>query len=300
MRLATSSNIVCERPDGSVFSLEKTLQLASAAGFRVFDISFYDWSLPHSPFLGDGWEAWINGVAEEAARLGVVFGQCHAYTYPFLSSAVTEEQRARHEELLERSLYCCRVLGSKLCVTHPDTDRTAVDWLSASRRKNSEYMKRLLDRALHYDMELAVENMCDYSIAPLRKFFSQPEEIVDFLRDFNDDRLGLCWDFEHADIMQLPQRDALLYMRRYLKATHVSDTHSTVDDTLMHVMPLFGTVDWRSVMRTLHEIGYQGDFCLEAHNYANRLPDPLIPTALQLSHEIGTYLLSLAEEEAGL
>ena len=41
MRLATSSNIVCERPNGEVFTLEKTLQLASKAGFDRFDISFY-------------------------------------------------------------------------------------------------------------------------------------------------------------------------------------------------------------------------------------------------------------------
>ena len=84
MRLATSSNIVCERPNGEVFTLEKTLQLASKAGFDRFDISFYDWSLPHSPFITDKWEAWIHSVANEAARLGVQFGQCHAYTFNFL------------------------------------------------------------------------------------------------------------------------------------------------------------------------------------------------------------------------
>lgn len=46
-------------------------------------------------------------------------------------------------------------------------------------------------------------------------------------------------------------------------------------------------------MKTLKEINYQGDFSFEAHNYANRLPDEVLPGALRLSFEIGQYLISL-------
>ena len=37
MKLSTSTNIVCDRPDGSVFELPKTLKLASEAGFKRFN-----------------------------------------------------------------------------------------------------------------------------------------------------------------------------------------------------------------------------------------------------------------------
>lgn len=191
------------------------------------------------------------------------------------------------------SLYCCHVLGSGLCVTHPATDFVSMDSMASSKRRNTDYFSRLLENAQKWDMQLTIENMCDYTIAPKKKYCARPEEIVDFLDDFADDRMGACWDFEHADIMQIDQRQALRYLGRHLKATHVSDTHSKTDHHLMHVMPLFGTVDWATVMRTLRELDYQGDFCLEAHNFANRLPDALLPTALKLSYEIGTYLMSL-------
>lgn len=46
-------------------------------------------------------------------------------------------------------------------------------------------------------------------------------------------------------------------------------------------------------MQTLREINYKGEFSFEAHNYANRLPDELLPTALKLSFEIGQYLMNL-------
>ncbi|GKU78051.1 sugar phosphate isomerase/epimerase [Paenibacillus sp. L3-i20] len=293
MKLATSSNIVCERPDGTVFPLERTLQLASAAGFNRFDISFYDWSLPHSPFLTDGWDRWIHSVADEAARLGVQFGQCHAYTYNFLNEKLTAEEHSRHQMLVERSLLCCALLGSTLCVTHPETDRTGANLFATSKTKNLEYFKRLLEISTNYNMELAVENMSDFSIAPMRKYGATAEELVDFVDTFNDSRMGICWDFEHADIMQADQRQSLLYIGNRLKATHVSDTHSATDHELMHIMPLFGTVDWQQAVRTLKEINYRGDFCFEAHNYANRLPDELLPTAVKLSFEIGQYLMSL-------
>ena len=93
--------------------------------------------------------------------------------------------------------------------------------------------------------------------------------------------------------MKQPQRESLIYIGHRLKATHVSDTHSTTDTDLMHVMPLFGTVNWKEVMQTLREINYKGEFSFEAHNYANRLPDELLPTALKLSFEIGQYLMNL-------
>ncbi len=294
MKLATSTNIVCDRPDGSVFDLEKTLKIASDAGFKRFDISFYDWALPHSPFLTDKWESWIYGVANSASKLGVEFGQSHAYTFQFLKSNQSEEEFKYHQGLVERSLICCHILGSRISVTHPDTDRSGACIFKDSKEKNIEYFTKLLEFADKLGMSLAIENMCDVSSYPIRKYCNNAEELVDLVSAVNDERLGICWDFEHADIMKQDQAAALRLIGKYLMATHVSDTHSSTDDTLMHVMPLFGTVNWHEVMPVLTEIGYTGDFSFEAHNYANRLPDKLLPTAVKLAYEIGEYLMELA------
>ncbi|OON98132.1 MAG: AP endonuclease [Epulopiscium sp. Nele67-Bin004] len=293
MKLSTSTNLVCERPDGTVFPLEKTLEYGKRAGFRRFDISFWDWSLPHSPFITDKWEDWAYSVANKATELGVEFGQCHAYTFDFLDSNLKEEEYAYHQMLVERSLQCCHMWGSKLCVSHPSTDFNAVDLVKTSKAQNIEYFKKLLDISTKYNIALAIENMCDYSIAPKRKYCATPEELVDFVTEFNDNRIGICWDVEHADIMQQNQRASLLYINKHLKATHISDTHSKTDTDLMHVLPLFGTIDFKEVVTTLRAINYRGDFSFEAHNYANRLPDDVLETALKLTYEIGQYLMQL-------
>ncbi len=293
MKLSTSTNLVCERPDKSFFTLEKTLEYGKEAGFTRFDISFWDWSLPHSPFITDKWEQWLNSVAEAKDKLGVEFGQCHAYTFDFCNKAMTQEEYDYHQLLTERSIYCCAKLGSKLCVSHPSTNFSVVDTFATSKKENTEYFKRLLEFSTKYGVELAIENMCDYGIAPNRKYCATPEELVDFVESFNDPRMGICWDVEHADIMKQNQRSSLLYINKHLKATHISDTHSTTDTDLMHVLPLMGTIDFKEVVTTLREINYTGDFSFEAHNFANRLPDEVIKTALKLNYEIGIYLMNL-------
>lgn len=296
MRLSTSTNILFARPGNRSVDLKETLKMAGEAGFDTFDLCFYDWVLPGSPFLTEGWKGWAFSIREEANRLGVRFGQCHAHFYNFLSRELSEEKKAREQELVLRSLECCAILGSKVCVTHPETWPDDICYREKSREANYEYFSNLLEQTERLSVTLALENMCDYSIAPKRKYTSAPEELVELVDRFQDPRIGVCWDFEHAEIMEQDQRQALLYIGKRLKATHVSDTHSKTDPSLMHVMPFFGDIDWECIMKTLKEIGYQGDFSFEAHNFANRLPDQVLPEALRLSYRIGRYLMELGGE----
>ena len=293
MRLSTSTNIVFDRPGGKTAPMDVMMRYAKEAGFDTLDISFYDWSLPGSPFLTEDWRAWIDSVAEEKERLGLSFGQSHAYTYNFLDPKMTPLERERHEELLIRSIACCHLLGSRLCVTHPDTDFTAARQFEASREKNIAYFTRLLERTEKYDMSFAVENMADITIAPLRKYCAYPEELLDLAERMGDRRFGICWDFEHADIMKQNQRNALLLIGKHLLATHVSDTHSAYDPGRMHVLPLMGNIDWTEAVQTLKEIGYEGYFSFEVNNYGVYFPEELLPEALRLMYHVGEYLMRL-------
>lgn len=298
MRLATSTNLLFARPDGTRQTLEKTLELVSEAGFRVFDLNFYDWSLPDSEFLTDGWEAWIERVAQETARRNLEFGQCHAYFFDFLKPGLTAEEYQYHKELQRRSFQCCSILNARVCVLHPETVYTAVDYEKQSLDANQRFFEQVLKETEGLGINIAVENMCDYGIAPRRKFGAYPEQLTALMERLGSDRLGVCWDFEHADIMGQDQSACLTYLKKYLTATHVSDTYSKTDNTLMHVLPMTGTIDWATIMQTLRVIDYQGDFCFEVHNYMNRLPDAVAPAGLKLAYEVGAYLMGLYERSA--
>lgn len=203
------------------------------------------------------------------------------------------EKKAYHRELQRRVFQCCDILGAHTCVLHPETDNSRIDYLKASLKGNLEYFTQVLEETQTSGIKIAIENMCDYGIAPKRKYGAYPEELLELVTAFGDPRIGICWDFEHADIMQQDQRESLLLLGDYLYATHVSDTYSKTDNTLMHVLPMTGTVDWKQVADVLKEINYQGDFCFEVHNFINRIPDEAVPTALKLAFEIGEYLVNL-------
>lgn len=293
MRLGTSTNLLFGRPDGTRVTLEKTLELVSEAGFRVFDLNFYDWSRPGSIFLTDDWSSWIDGIAAAADRRGLSFGQCHGYFFDFLNPALSKEEYQYHKLLQRRSFECIRRLGAKVCVLHPETAYEAVNYEEQSRQENCAFFEQVLEETEGMGFRIAIENMCDYGIAPRRKYAAYPEQLKNLAESLASDRIGVCWDFEHADIMGQNQRECLRYLGDYLIATHVSDTYSKTDNTLMHVLPLTGTIDWKEIMQTLREIGYRGDFCYEVHNYMNRLPDEVMATGLRLAYEIGVYLMSL-------
>lgn len=296
MRLSTSTNLLFGRPDGTRKTLPDTIRALAAAGFAVLDVNFYDWTLPGSPFLSDDWERWTDEVLRTAESVGVSFGQCHGYFYNFFNPGLSEEQRIRHRQLQERSFRCAALLGSHTVVLHPETDESGVAITKRSFDGNRAYFEPMLELFSRLNLRIAFENMCDLSIAPRRKFCAFPEELVDFVDSFGDERVGVCWDFEHADIMRQNQVQAIQYIGERLYATHVSDTHSATDDTLMHVLPMTGGIRWREIMHALKGIGYGGDFSFETHNFTNRLDDAVIPTALKLAHEIGECLLSYAGE----
>lgn len=294
MELGTSTNLLYGRPGGKPMPLQQSLQMMAAAGFTVFDLNCYDWTLPGSPLLEDNWEHWLEGIAAKTAELNLSFKQCHAYFYPFLSPRLTPEEHQHHRKLQRRSFICCARLGASTIVLHPETDFDAEKTMYASKQRNAEYFYGILEETAAYGFSIAVENMCDYAIAPKRKFCATSEELVDFIDAMNDSRMGICWDFEHADIMQQNQRQALLHIGRRLYATHVSDTHSPTDSTKMHVLPMLGNINWQESMAALGDIGYNNVLCFEVHNYTNKLPHQALPSALRLAFTVGECLLHMA------
>lgn len=295
MILSTSTNLYCERPDGRVLPIEQTLTAASKAGFQTFDMSFYEYSFPGSQFLTEDWQAWAQTICNTAQKQNLRFHQCHAYTYDFLDPTLTEQQRRRQEQLVFRSIDCCAMLGAKVLVTHVSTGSRLNCSGQQMEEYNRRYLRSIMDYAAERGMKVAAENQYSAQAKPTEIFYASPEQIVEFVNSFEDDRLGVCWDFEHGAIMELDQGAAVRTLGKHLLATHVSDTVSKTFEPYMHVMPFTGMLDWRPIMKALKEIGYEGAFSFEAHNFLKKLPDELTQPALAFSYQIGTYLMNLAE-----
>ncbi len=288
MRLSTSTCIYFNRPDGSKASIIDCVRACAQAGYRVMDMNFHDCAVFKTPLWDDDWESWVHRIKETADLHSVEFSQAHSHFYNYCDSLVLHKDVL--DEKIRRGIVGSGILGVKWLVIHAATDWNSATLVKSSKAKALEYFKPIIDLAAEHQVGLAIENLWELNISPLRRYTTTSEELVDLVDSLGSGRVGICWDFEHADIMRQNQKLALQLVGPRLKATHVSDSTSKTHD---HVLPFEGNTNWDEVMDALSSIDYDGDFCFEIHRYTMNTPDALIPSALKHSVEVGNYLLGL-------
>ena len=193
------------------------------------------------------------------------------------------------DALIYRAVECAGILGIPWLVIHAGTDFSAADWARSSLQKNLEYFLPLIGYADTLGVGIAVENLWDLNIAPRRRFTAQPEELLELVERLGSPRAGICFDVEHAAIMDQDPAELLRLFAPYLRATHISDV---IDKNSDHLLPFSGKIQWDEVMRGFAAIPYSGDFTYEIHRYTAGTPDELVQDALRYSVAVGNYLLS--------
>lgn len=291
MRLGTSTTIGFNRPGGRKESIVQVMESCARAGYEVLDMNFHDCATFPTPLLTAEWQQWIDEIGEAAAKFGVEFSQSHLHFYEFIEAS--QEERQRKEEIISRCMKGSSMLGVKWAVTHAATAFHSPQMRADSLLANRIYFENKLEEADKLNLSLAIENLWDLNIAPEKRYTASAEELVELVDGLHSSRAGICWDFEHASIMEQDQESALKYIGSRLKATHVSDHYGMEAD---HQLPFFGVTPWESFLPVLREIGYEGDFVYETHRFTQNMPDELLDDALGFSVRVGEYLLKIIEQ----
>jgi L-ribulose-5-phosphate 3-epimerase len=290
MRLATSTCINERVLWGKeiFYTCEQSIKACVAAGYRVLDMNFASYSQGSLPLTQPDWVDWIKAQKELSDSYGIEYSQAHAHFYEGEDRFGANE--AWHEELIRRSIIGAGIMDAQWLVIHPVSllDET---WYShqESLAKNVAVFQKYAELAAANNVKIAIENMIENKT--VRRYASSTEELLELLAVLHDPIFGVCWDFGHAHLSGINQCQALRAIGPDLRALHVADNLGERDD---HLAPYFGTIDWEPIMKTLKEIGYDGDFTFEIHNFTNGLPDGLHAPALRFTHELGTFMLNLA------
>lgn len=290
MRLSTSTNIM-DRVFGirGAISLNECIKKCSKAGYRVLDMNFCHVSGKNEYLVRDDWESWIDNLADKAKEYGIEFSQAHNIIYNICDRSVSDREWL--EELTRRTFICSGKLGVKWIVIHAGTSSGKVYSASESKRMNIENIKDYANLAQKFNMGIAIENMFDYDG---RIFTSSTEELIDLVDSINEPNIGVCWDFGHANLTKEDQCESLKQIGKRLRATHVNDNNGSKDE---HLAPFFGNIDWNSIMKTLSDIGYDGDFTYEIQGFSDNLPKDARESMLNLTVDIGKYLINLAKDD---
>lgn len=294
MRLSTSTNLIAFRPDWvSYVPTLDSMKRLKKVGFDAVDLNISDAGKSFFRLADDDWRSWVDEVVALSKELDLPITQSHA---PFYNAIEPESPKASvWEPLIKRAIEASGKAGIPWIVMHPGTYPGDSYEFKESKRRNYEYFMPYLEMADKYGCGIAIENMADNFLKtflrPSTVYCSRHVELVDLVDSFHADNVGICWDFGHAHLMGLDQREALRYMGKRLKATHVADNSGYNDD---HIMPFQGTIDWRSILPVLSEIGYEGDLTYEIHCSTSRLPDHLLDDVALLAEKVGRYLVDLA------
>lgn len=285
MRLSTSINLMDPvLGEYGKISAEECMVRCRMAGFRVMDFNFFDQERVGMPMNLDNWDSWLSDIKKLSRQLGLEFSQTHPNFFNMFDQ--TNQNISWEEEKIRRGIIGSGILEAKWAVFHVGTifksDGSPDD--KASLKANMEYLRPLLKLAHEHHTGIAVENLGRDSFA------RTAENLISLVDEMGDEALGICWDFGHANMMGLDQAESLQKIGKRLKATHIADNHGIMDE---HLPPFFGSINWKEMVHTLKEIGYQGDFTYEIQNVTRNLPNEHRDTFLRYLVELGEYTLKL-------
>ena len=227
--------------------------------------------------------------AELAAKAGVTINQIHGpWRWPPMES--TDDGRAVRLEQMKRSVRLSNAAGKKNWVVHPIMPFGVEDKKSGKEKEthnlNIEFMSSLLEEAKKFGVTICLENM------PMPNFsIGTPEEILNFVKEMNDENFQICLDTGHVNVYdgKLDIGNEVRRLGNYIKCLHVHDNKYNRD---MHLIPYFGSIDWNGFMTGLRDIGYDGVFSLET-NPPTTLPGQLFEEQAVLLYKIAKNLTEL-------
>ena len=258
--MKTSTEI---RSAARIIGEERAVEYVAKAGFDAWDFSLtpmcnYDWGkkivLPSDhPLAGSDYLKFARKLKQIGLDNGIHCNQSHA-PYPTSSKDVCS--------YFKRSLECTAEAGGKICVIHPDNDK--------SPEENAEIYNGILDFAKEVGVKIATENMWNWDHEKGHSSFAAcatPKSFCDHVDVINDDFFVACLDIGHAEMLgsdtNAPEMVRALGKKR-LQALHIHDIDG-VDDN--HQIPFSMNVDFDAVTKALKEIGYDGYYTLESSSY---------------------------------
>ena len=231
------------------WDVDDMLPRLRACGFTYLDLAFdYCVQRPDYPFKTDSYEEWAHGLKQKADALGLTFTHAHA---PFNADA--------RGMLVEKTLRCCEILGIRYLVVHPiwkNAEGVAITDTEEFVSVNATSILPILETAKAHGVIILTENLLWGASIRL-------SAISETVARVDSPYFGWCYDTGHAHAEGEPL-DALLSCKCPPLSLHIQDNHGAHRDE--HLIPGDGTLDFARCFRLLKQIGYKGEFVLEAHH----------------------------------
>jgi len=218
----------------------------------------------------------IRVIGASLRQYGLRLSDLHASSGQEVHWGSTEEDNRRAGvALVENRLQMTARLGGDAIIIHLPEDFSTIPYNVAVRVAIYRSLDDLIPSLRAFGVRIALENM------PWNNF----DAIVELLRAFGPEILGVCYDSGHGNL----SGNGLLRLaevKENLLATHLHDNDGSADQ---HRLPFTGTVDWMRLTALIAASPYQKPLTLEVGMQANE-EDAIF---LKLAREAGERLAAM-------
>ena len=255
------------------YPAEDAARRLASLGFEGLDLAIdYCHADPHSPFHTERAEEWARALGEGAREWGAPFTHAHGVGDFGLCSDTARKNYA-----------VAAAVGASALVIHPITqrsDRSVIDGEDEFLTVNLAALRPHLAWAEKYGVTLLTENI-PWSAA---KHFYVSDRLV---REANHPLFGWCYDTGHGQLAYEEPKSLIGLIPP--RSLHLQDNHRGIWND-EHLMPGDGDLDFTAVWDALTEIGYGGDYVLEAHHQTlaaeDEARDPILGEILRRSRAV--------------
>ncbi len=283
MRLVTQTDVLAR-----TFGDEAAVRMLAKAGYDGIDWSFFPMTNGNGIWCTDQWEQHARHIRAVADECGIPIVQAHA---PFPSSKGEEPYDTVILERIKRSMVIASIMGVEHIIVHPRQHLPYEANKQQLLQENLDFYRSLIPTCEKYNIKICTENMWKFdsrrgciipSMCSLPDTFNQMIDLLD------SPWIVGCLDLGHCALVGVEPADFIRAMGpKRLRALHVHDVDYLHD---CHTMPFMHKLDWEAITQALADIGYEGDFTLEADNFVNAFPDSLKAEASAFMAKATRYL----------
>ncbi len=254
-----------------IVGCEKAIEYTAKAGFDAFDFSMMDMAIydsknncvleNNSPLRSHEYLKFVRNLKKVADDCGIICNQSHA-PFPVYCKGI--------RDMLKRAIECTAEVGGKICVIHPDNNKSA--------KENAEMYFELLPFAREHNVKIATENMWNWNKEEdhaVSAACSNHNDFLEHIKAVNDEFFVACLDIGHAEMRGLGTSSVEMIhtLGKHLQALHIHDTDLIHDN---HQIPNSMKIDFEPIVRALKEIGYSGYFTLETYYLMGRTEENIL------------------------
>ena len=231
----------------------EAMKLAKDAGFEGIELA-----------LGTDGEITMTSTDQELLSIKA-YAEELGISIPSLSSGLCwansltandPDERQRAFEMVERQLYCAKMLGAETILVIPGSvsvefvpEWPVVDYDVVYDRA-LEQMKKLAPIAESYGVQIGLENVWN-------ELLLSPLEMCQFIDAVGSDYVGAYFDTGNVVYSGYPEQWIKILGKRIFKV-HFKDYRRNPGGLNAFVDLLAGDVDWKAVRQAFADVGYEG------------------------------------------